>query len=126
MGGETSVRRLVDRFYDLMSELPETRELLAMHPEDLGGSRDKLFWFLSGWLGGPQLFVERFGHPKLRARHLPFVIGDAARDQWMRCMSQAIDEQIEEPILRDMLRGAFQRMADHMRNAHQHARPEDA
>src|SRR5690349_7121591 len=111
IGGDAGVRQLVDRFYDLMSELPEARDILAMHPESLSGSREKLHHFLSGCLGGPPLYVERHGHPRLRARHLPFVIDDAARDAWMRCMSQAIDELVADAMLRELLRGAFQNMA---------------
>ncbi|MGA7949976.1 MAG: group II truncated hemoglobin, partial [Thiobacillaceae bacterium] len=83
VGGDAGVRRLVDRFYDLMDELPEAYAIRKLHPEDLSGSRDKLYWFLSGWLGGPQHYVERFGHPFLRARHLPFSIGATERDQWL-------------------------------------------
>ena len=116
LGGEAAVRALVDRFYDLMDSEPEAATIRALHPEALAGSRDKLFKFLSGWLGGPPLYVEEFGHPMLRARHLPFPIGDAERDAWMRCMRQALKEQVTDGLLRDQLIGAFQRTADHMRN----------
>src|SRR5438309_501631 len=83
------VRRIVDRFYDLMDETPEYYVVRKLHPRELGGSRQKLFMFLSGWLGGPQLYVQQYGHPKLRARHLPFAIGNAERDAWIACMTQA-------------------------------------
>lgn len=116
MGGEPGVRALVDRFYDLMDTLPEVRPLRDQHPPDLTGSRDKLFWFLCGWLGGPNHYIERFGHPRLRARHLPFAIDDAARDQWMRCMDQAMEEHIEDTFLRTELRKAVFQLASHMRN----------
>lgn len=116
LGGEEGVRGLVDRFYDLMSELPETKPILALHPADLTGSRDKLFKFLSGFFGGPSLYVEAFGHPRLRARHLPFPIGEDERDQWMLCMNRAIDERIVDPILASHLKSTFFRTADHMRN----------
>jgi hemoglobin len=112
IGGEAGVRRLVDRFYDLMDALPEVARLRALHPEALAGSRDKLSWFLVGWLGGPPLYVERFGHPRLRARHLPFAIGGSERDQWMRCMEQALDDA----ELRGFLSAALAQLADHMRN----------
>jgi hemoglobin len=125
IGGPEGVRALVDRFYDLMSQLPEAAHVLRMHPEDLASSREKLRLFLTGWLGGPQLYVERFGHPRLRMRHLPFAIDDGARDAWMACMRQALDEHVKDPLLHEMLRGAFQRMADHMRNTGLSARPED-
>lgn len=114
--GEEGVRRLVDRFYDLMDTLPEAAEVRAMHPRDLRGSREKLFWFLSGWLGGPPLYVERKGHPRLRMRHLPFAVDDAARDQWMLCMNRALDEVVAEPDLRAFLARQLGRVADHMRN----------
>ena len=125
IGGEAAVRKLVTRFYELMSELPGARDVLHMHPADLAGSREKLFEFLCGWLGGPQLYIERRGHPRLRMRHLPFAIDDAARDAWMACMQQALAECVSDELLRDQLRGAFQRMANHLRNQGAYDRPED-
>lgn len=116
LGGEAGIRRLVDRFYDLMDELPEARAIRAMHPEDLGESRDKLWMFLCGFTGGPPHYVERHGHPRLRARHLPFPVDEAARDQWLRCMNQALEEQVPEELLRLQLAQTFARVADHMRN----------
>ena len=92
VGGEAAVRALVDRFYDLMDLEAAYRDLRALHPSTLDGSRDKLHWFLCGWLGGPQHYVDRFGHPRLRARHLPFAIGVRERDQWLACMAQALDD----------------------------------
>lgn len=116
IGGEEGVRRLVERFYDLMDTLPEAAGIRAMHPKDLRGSRQKLFWFLSGWTGGPQLFVERYGHPRLRMRHAPFAIGESERDQWMLCMRQALGETVEDLEIRAFLEEALARLADHMRN----------
>lgn len=120
IGGEDRIRALVDRFYDLMDTLPEARPIRDMHPEDLSSSRDKLFWFLVGWMGGRPLYIERFGHPRLRARHLPFPIDDAAAAQWMLCMQQALDEVLvggeHDEDLRRRLGGAFARIAGHMRN----------
>jgi hemoglobin len=116
LGGAVAVRQLVTRFYDLMSELPEVEHVLAMHPANLASSREKLFEFLSGWLGGPQLYMERRGHPRLRARHLPFRIDTAARDGWMLCMRQALDECTTDQVLKEQLGSSFQRLADHMRN----------
>lgn len=116
LGGADGVRALVDRFYDLMELEQEFSALRAMHPTPLDGSRDKLYWFLSGWLGGPDLFVERFGHPRLRARHLPYPIGTDARDQWLRCMASAMQDcGIPEP-LRERLMQSFRPTADWMRN----------
>ena len=116
IGGEPVVRGLVDRFYDLMDLEPGYRELRALHPTTLEGSRDKLFWFLCGWLGGPQYFVERVGHPMLRARHLPFSIGVLERDQWMACMRQAMREVGLEPTIAARLDEALAGTADWMRN----------
>jgi hemoglobin len=116
LGGEPGVRALVDRFYDEMDRSPSAREIRSLHPSDLATSRDKLFWFLCGWLGGPQHYVQRFGHPRLRARHLPFAIGDLERDQWMTCMGAALVACCEDPELRGQLEPAFRGLADHMRN----------
>src|SRR5213082_212964 len=116
IGGESKVRELVDRFYDLMDFEPKYRELRLVHGSSLESAREKLFLFLSGWLGGPPLYIERFGHPMLRARHLPFAIGEVERDQWMACMTQAMEE-IEVPQgLRAHLATAFFKTADWMRN----------
>ena len=116
LGGEEPIRKICDRFYDFMEELPEARDVLALHPPDLSESRDKFYWFLVGWMGGPQLFVQRFGHPRLRARHLPFKIDSKARDQWMLCMEKALDIEITNEEVRTQLLAAFARLADHMRN----------
>jgi hemoglobin len=116
MGGEGAVRTLVDRFYDLMDLEPGFAGIRALHPPELDGSRDKLFWFLCGWLGGPAHYIERFGHPRLRARHLPFAIGISERDQWLACMNQAMSELAIEPALRERLAEAFHGTADWMRN----------
>ncbi|HXD07666.1 MAG TPA: group II truncated hemoglobin [Burkholderiaceae bacterium] len=116
VGGEEAVRHLVDRFYDLMDLEPAYRELRALHPTTLDGSRDKLFWFLCGWLGGPDHYIERFGHPRLRARHMPFRIGVLERDQWMACMHQAMHELGFDESLVERLYAAFFNTADWMRN----------
>lgn len=116
LGGEAALLKLTKRFYEIMSTLPEAQGIRKMHPANIQTSEDKLFMFLSGWLGGPQLFVEKFGHPKLRARHLPFAIGKSERDQWMLCMVQAFDDmKIEEPLRSELLH-ALLNLADHMRN----------
>lgn len=116
LGGEAGVARLTDRFYQLMDTVPQFAGIRAMHPESLQGSRDKLFMFLSGWLGGPDLFVEKFGHPRLRARHLPFAIGTAERDQWVACMVLAMEDCGIEEGLRQHLLKSFFNTADFMRN----------
>ena len=116
LGGEDAVRTLVDRFYDLMELEPAYAGLRALHPATLDGSRDKLFWYLCGWLGGPNHYIERFGHPRLRARHLPYAIGSAERDQWMACMTQALRDCGADPELAQALQRAFQGTADWMVN----------
>ncbi len=116
LGGEEGLRALVDRFYDLMDSLPEAAAIRHMHPDDLRESRDKLFEFLSGWTGGPQLYIQRRGHPRLRARHMPFPVDESARDQWMLCMDRALEESVADPMLRSQLSGALGRVANFMRN----------
>lgn len=116
LGGEETLRRLVHRFYELMDTLPEAWGIRQMHPEDLSGSEEKLFMFLSGWLGGPPLYERAKGHPRLRARHLPFTITSAERDQWLLCMQIALDEQLPDHPLRPRLWAAIEGLADHMRN----------
>ena len=116
IGGEVGTRALVDRFYDLMDLEAAYGALRALHPSTLDGSRDKLYWFLCGWLGGPQHYTDRFGHPMLRARHLPFAIGIRERDQWMACMQQAMRESGIDEALAEQLAKAFYGTADWMRN----------
>ncbi|MFH2139592.1 MAG: group II truncated hemoglobin [Pseudomonadota bacterium] len=116
IGGEAKVRQLVQRFYHLMDELPEAHRIRKMHHISLKSAEDKLFMFLSGWMGGPQLYVEKFGHPRLRQRHMPFAVGDTERDQWMMCMTQALDDVVEDEALRKELKDAFRKVADFMRN----------
>jgi hemoglobin len=116
LGGEPVVRALVDRFYDLMDLEPSYALLRGLHPDSLNDSRDKLFWFLCGWLGGPPLYEDRFGHPRLRARHMPYSIGIAERDQWMACMVQAMAEQGLSTQWIERLTASFQNTADWMRN----------
>lgn len=116
LGGAPAVRALVDRFYALMDELPEAYTARRIHPESLSGSADSLFKFLSGWFGGPPLFVQERGHPRLRMRHAPYRIGRVERDEWMLCMRTALDEQVADQALRCTLARAFEDMADHMMN----------
>ncbi len=116
LGGDAGVRALVDRFYDLMDLEPAYAGIRALHPATLEGSRDKLHAFLSGWLGGPDLYQSRFGHPRLRARHLPYAIGIAERDQWLACMAQAMAETEVDAALAERLAQAFFGTADWMRN----------
>lgn len=116
IGGEDAVRGLTDRFYDLMELEPRFAILRGVHGNSLDTARDRLFWFLCGWLGGPQHYVERFGHPRLRARHLPFAIGVVERDQWLACMEQAMKDLSVPDGLQVFLRQQFAGTADWMRN----------
>jgi hemoglobin len=116
IGGEPKVRELVDRFYDLMDLEPDLRELRAAHGPSLDNARDRLFWFLCGWMGGPDHYVSQFGHPRLRARHLPFSIGSVERDQWVACMGRAMQDVGVESALADRLLASFFNTADWMRN----------
>nr|WP_050460795.1 group II truncated hemoglobin [Herbaspirillum autotrophicum] len=116
IGGAEKLREMVDRFYDLMDLEPEFAGLRSLHPATLDGSRDKTYWFLSGWSGGPNLYIEQFGHPRLRARHLPFSIGISERDQWLRCMAWAMEETGLDEALRVRLMESFFQTADWMRN----------
>jgi hemoglobin len=115
-GGDAAIRRLVDRFYELMDELPETYAARKIHPADLTESGNKLFDYLSGWLGGPQRYVEKHGHPMLRRRHLPYAIGPEERDQWLLCMQLALAETVADKALRTDLFAQFVQLGEHMRN----------
>ena len=116
IGGETGLKALVNRFYDLMDSSVEAEKIRSFHPKSLNGSREKLFMFLSGWSGGPQLYMERFGHPRLRMRHMQFSIGTVERDQWLWCMDKALGESGLDPRVVEYLRVRFAEVADAMRN----------
>ena len=116
IGGEPVVHALVERFYDLMDLEPGYAALRAAHGSELTVARQKLYQFLSGWLGGPPLYVEQYGHPRLRMRHMPFSIGIQERDQWVACMDQAMGEVGIEPQMRARLKASFMQTADWMRN----------
>ena len=116
LGGEAGVQRLVHRFYELMDELPEAHTVRQMHPENLAGSAQSLFEFLSGWFGGPALYIAKKGHPRLRMRHAPYAVGPVVRDEWMLCMTQALTEQVADAGFRDTLINTFAQMANHLIN----------
>lgn len=115
-GGEGTVRQLAERFYDIMESDPAAKELLDIHPQPMGSIRQRFFEFLSGWLGGPPLFEAQYGHPRLRARHLPFTVDAQMRDQWMYCMNKALDEVVDYSQTREEVRQAFTKLATHMIN----------
>jgi hemoglobin len=116
IGREAGLRSLVDHFYDIMDSAPEAEKIRAFHARSLKQSREKLFMFLSGWSGGPQLYVEKYGHPRLRMRHMPFAIGAVERDQWLWCMNRALDESGLDPRVVEFLKTRFGEVADFMRN----------
>jgi hemoglobin len=116
LGGDAGIRRLVDRFYDLMDSAPEAATIRALHARNLKVSREKLYKFMSGWTGGPPLYVEEYGHPRLRMRHFPFPIASRERDEWLWCMDTALAEHDMPEALRTQLRQRLHELADHMRN----------
>ncbi|GAA4895444.1 group II truncated hemoglobin [Ferrimonas pelagia] len=116
IGGEQALRALSQRFYQLMDCKAEYRALRALHPDDLSGSEEKLFEFFSGWLGGPPLFEQKYGHPMLRARHLPFRIDKHQRNLWLHCMKRAMADEIAHRQARQAMFKALVSLADHMRN----------
>ncbi len=116
LGGEQGLKNLVQRFYFYMDSLPEVCEIRKIHTDDLSTARQKLFKFLSGWLGGPNLYIQEFGHPRLRKRHFPFAIAPRHRDQWLLCMRRALDEMAMQEALREQLWQAFSQLATHMIN----------
>ncbi len=120
LGGEpdatNQIREIVEAFYDVMDSDEKAKTIRLMHPDDLTSSREKLFMFLCGWTGGPQLYIERYGHPFLRRRHLPFKIGEEERDQWIYCMTKGmLNLKMEEVKIKALLNALYP-IADFMRN----------
>ncbi|MDB2705109.1 group II truncated hemoglobin [Pseudomonadota bacterium] len=116
IGGESAVRKLCQTFYQVMCETPQTELIRAMHPEEIGLSEEKLYLFLTGWLGGPPIYTDKYGHPRLRKRHMPFPIGIEERDQWLYCMAQALKAMDLEELFSQQLMASFVQTADFMRN----------
>lgn len=116
VGGELKVRRIADRFYDIMDSAPEAASIRALHGRDLTEVRERLFEFLSGWLGGPPLYFRRPNHKCIMSAHRPFAIGEAERDAWMMCMRQALKDVGLPADYRTVLDEAFARMAEAFRN----------
>ncbi len=116
IGGQATVDRLVDNFYDRMETLPEAAVIRALHPQDLSGIRTILKKYLAEWLGGPPAYSQERGHPRLRARHLPFSIGDEERDAWMFCMRGALEEVVTDVPAREWILQKLTPLADWMRN----------
>ena len=116
IGGDPTIRALVRRFYELMDTLPEARACRDVHPPSLARAEEKLYEYLTGYLGGPQLYVEKYGHPRLRSRHFVAPIGTAERDGWILCFQKAMEETIEHPKLREIIWAPIERLAHHMMN----------
>jgi hemoglobin len=116
IGGEQAVRKLCQTFYTIMSDTTQTQLIRAMHPNNIQISEEKLYLFLTGWLGGPPLYTDLYGHPRLRARHLPFSIGIEERDQWLYCMDQTLKTMDIDELLAQQLMSSFVQTADFMRN----------
>ena len=116
IGGVDKIDELVDRFYDLMALEPQFQGIRSMHPQDLSTSREKLKFFLTGWMGGPDIYSPKYGHPMLRARHLPFKIGVHERDQWLACMYRAMEDCGIEGNIAKRLEESFFNTANWMRN----------
>lgn len=116
LGGEDGVRRLAAAFYEAMDELPQAASVRAMHQDNLDEIKQKLFEFLSGWLGGPPLYLQKYGTICMTRPHAPYAIGPAARDQWLLCMKEALRRVEASPEVCAMLEVPLFRIADAIRN----------
>jgi hemoglobin len=116
MGGEAGVRRFTRRFYALMDALPEAAACRAIHPPSLGDSEQKLFEYLTGWLGGPPLYVQKHGPPMLRRRHLQAPIAGVEIEGWLACFRRAWAETVEDQALGPLVLPQVEGLARHMRN----------
>ncbi|OUR97485.1 globin [Halobacteriovorax marinus] len=116
IGEEKGIRKLVDRFYHYMGTLSEAKRCRDLHIGDIEPIKEKLFMFLSGWLGGPSLYIEKFGHPKMRRRHFPFEIGIIEKDEWLLCMRKAMDDMKLIAEFDQYLWKSFTDFSEHMRN----------
>ncbi|MBY5868033.1 group II truncated hemoglobin [Rhizobium leguminosarum] len=116
IGGDPVVRSLTHRFYELMDSLPEARNVRAVHPSSLVGSEEKFYEYMTGYLGGPPLYTDKRGHPRLRSRHFVAEIGPVERDEWLLCFRRALDETISSQALRDLIWAPVERLAYHMQN----------
>ncbi len=116
VGGDATIRALSHRFYELMDTLPEASHVRAVHPPALEGSEAKFYEYLTGYLGGPPVYVEKYGHPRLRSRHFIAEIGPVERDEWLLCFRRALEETVPNPKLREIILPPIERLADHMQN----------
>ena len=111
--GPNSLKQLVDTFYDIIFNESTISHLFK---NDQSTIRDKQYRFLTQFLGGPQIYTSEYGHPRMRMRHLPHAIDEAARLEWLRCMKFAIDKMNFDPEIADDLYECFPKLAMHMQN----------
>jgi len=116
LGGEEGISKLVERFYFHMDTNPSAKSCRELHGKTLDSAATKLGMFLSGWLGGPSLYIEKYGHPRMRKRHFPFQIGAQQRDEWLLCMRDAMNDMKLDAEFDHYLWQAFRRFSEHMRN----------
>ena len=114
--GEDGIRQLTDAFYDVMDELPEAAGIRAMHAQDLGPMKLKLAEYLTGWMGGPPVYADKYGSVCMTEPHEPFHIGPEERDQWLLCMDKALEQVGASDELVEMLKIPMYRIADAIRN----------
>ena len=119
LGGEAALDQLTTRFYALMDSLPEAAACRAIHAADLGPARQKLFEYLSGWLGGPPLFTDKYGPPMLRRRHFHARIAAAEAEGWLVCFRKAWAETVTDPVLTAQILPRVEALGHHMINADQ-------
>lgn len=116
LGGEAGVRALCAAFYAVMDTLPEAQPIRRMHGDDLGAITEKLYEYLSGWMGGPPLYQMRHGSMCMTGPHRPYAIGPRERDLWLRCMDLALERVNASAEVKAMLQGPLARIADAVRN----------
>ena len=114
--GEDGIRELTSTFYDIMDTLPEAAELRAMHAQDLTAMKGKLADYLTGWMGGPPLYADKYGTVCMTSPHEPYHIGPQERDQWLLCMDKALEQTGASDELVEMLKIPLYRIADAVRN----------
>ncbi|MGH1541296.1 MAG: group II truncated hemoglobin [Arenicella sp.] len=118
MGGESSLKALVETFYDIVETDPDGEPVHVLHLQGFGVNhlRQAQFEFLSGFFGGPQLYIEKTGHSNLRLMHEHVEIGAVERDSWLLCMEKAIDKVGFEAEIKDQLMQGFTRSAEVLKN----------
>ena len=124
LGGDPAIQAFVSRLYDIMASAPEAEYIWKWHPEDLGEVKARLRAFLSGWLGGPVVYPERYGPPMMRRRHMGFPIGPRERDIWLACARAALNDTVPDEAARANLDIALAAMAEHMRNMDETGHPQ--